>query len=82
MYVTQGSTEYEFILERAPLESLVIDGQVKTAYTITSESRIGEQKFLVATKSPSDQLMQNEVTVTNFDDRFYQNDKDIINNLI
>ena len=29
MYVTQGSTEYEFILERAPLEALVIDGQVK-----------------------------------------------------
>lgn len=82
MYVTQGSTEYEFILERAPLEALVIDGQVKTAYTITSESRMGEQKFLVATKSPSDQLMQNDVTVTNFDERFYQNDKDIINNLI
>lgn len=82
MYVIQGASDYEFILERAPMESLVIDGQVKTAYTITEESRIGEQRFLVASRAPSDDLMQNEVTVTNLDERFYQNDKDIINNLI
>jgi hypothetical protein len=47
MYVTQGADEYEFILQRTPAEPLVTIGQVKTAYSITTESRQNEQKFLV-----------------------------------
>ena len=81
MYVTQGASEYEFILQRTPAEPLVTVGQVKTAYSITTESRQNEQKFLVSTKRPNE-LLENELSLINFDDRFYRNDKDIINNVV
>ena len=81
MYVTQGADEYEFILQRTPAEPLITTGQVKTTYSITTESRKNEQKFLVSTKRPNE-LFENELSLINFDDRFYRNDKDILNNVV
>lgn len=79
--ITQGSDEYHFVLERPPMEALVLEGQVKTAYSITTDDRKDEQKFIIASKTPVD-IFENEVTAYNFDERYYRNDKDIENNLI
>lgn len=81
MKIVQGEDDYHFVLERPPIESLVITGQVKTVYSITTDTRQNEQKFLVSVKKPID-VFENEVSAINFDDRYYRNDKDIINNLI
>ena len=50
--VSQGVDEYTFKLARAPRESLVTEGEVKTLYTITSKSKEDSQKFLVTSKNP------------------------------
>lgn len=81
MKIAQGEDEYHFVLERPPIESLVTTGQVKTVYSVTTDDRQNEQKFLVSSKRPID-VFENEVNAINFDDRYYRNDKDIINNLI
>lgn len=79
--VSQGVDEYTFKLARAPRESLVTEGEVKTLYTITSKSKEDSQKFLVTSKNPKG-IFENEVTLSKFDERFYRNDKDIINGII
>lgn len=81
MRVTHGQSPYDFILERAPREALVVDGQLKSVYSITTQSKGESQRFLVMSKTPTE-LLENELTLTNLDDRFYRNDKDIINNII
>ena len=81
MKIAQGEDEYHFMLERPPYESLVTTGQVKTVYSITTDDRKDEQKYLVSSKKPID-IFENEITAVNFDPRFYRNDKDIVNNLI
>lgn len=79
--VSQGSDDYHFLLERPAVENFVIDGQVKTVYSVTTDQQLKAQRFIVSKKS-SQQIFENEITAYNFDDRFYRNDKDIINNLI
>ena len=81
MRVLQGQSPYDFILERAPREELVTEGQLKTVYSITTQSKGESQRFLVMSKTPTE-LLENELTLTNLDDRFYRNDKDIINDII
>lgn len=81
MKITQNVDEYSFKLERPPLENLVTTGQVKTMYSVTTDDRQDELKFLVAKKTPKD-IFENEVLAINFDERYYRNDKDILNNLI
>lgn len=76
-----GEDPYSFRLSRVPMENLITAGEVPTAYIISFAARAGEQKFLVASKKPID-VFENEVTAINWDDRYYRNDKDIINNLI
>lgn len=79
--VSQGASEYELILARPPLEALVTEGEVKTVYSITVDDRQDEELFLVSTKNRNG-VFENSVSATNLDERYYQNDKDIINNLI
>lgn len=79
--ISQGASEYELILARPPLEALVTEGEVKTVYSITLDDRQDEDLFLVSTKSRNG-VFENSVSATNLDERYYQNDKDIINNLI
>lgn len=79
--VKQGIDEYHFLLERPPVESFVIDGQVKTVYSVTTDQKLNAQRFIVSKKS-AQQIFENEITAYNFDERFYRNDKDIINHLI
>lgn len=80
--ISQGSDEYHFILSRPPMESLVTQGEVKTAYIITKSNEVTAQRFLVSSKKPLDEMFENELTLTNLDERFYRNDKDIINDRI
>ena len=79
--VTQGDDAYHFLLERPPSEPLIITGQVHTMYTLTISGEKTDQRFLVSTRTPKD-IFENEVVAVNFDERFYRNDKDIINHLI
>lgn len=79
--VSAGVDEFTFKLRYPPSESLVVDGQIKTAYSITTESESKDQRFLVVKKDPSD-VFENVVTLSNFDERFYRNDKDIIDGKI
>lgn len=81
MKISQVADEYSFKLERPPIESLVTIGQVKTVYSVTTDDRQNELRFLVAKKVPKD-IFENEVLAINFDERYYRNDKDILNNLI
>lgn len=81
MPITQGSDLFSYNLSRPPIEALVTTGEVKTAYTITTVSNSTNQRFLVSEKRPLD-IFENELTITNFDERFYRNDKDIINGII
>lgn len=79
--ISAGVDEFTFKLRYPPSEALVVDGQVKTAYSITTEATSKDQRFLVTKKDPSD-VFENVVTLSNFDERFYRNDKDIINGRI
>ncbi|PJG66770.1 host specificity factor TipJ family phage tail protein [Acinetobacter seifertii] len=79
--ISQGTSEYELILARPPLEALVTEGEVKTVYSITVDDRQDEELFLVSSKNRNG-VFENSLTATNLDERYYQNDKDIINNLI
>lgn len=79
--VSQGIDEYHFLLERPPVENFVLEGQVKTVYSVTTDQKLNAQRFIVSKKS-AQQIFENEITAYNFDERFYRNDKDIINHLI
>ncbi|MCH2020559.1 host specificity factor TipJ family phage tail protein [Acinetobacter pittii] len=79
--ISQGASEYDLVLARPPLEALVTEGEVKTVYSITVDDRQDEELFLVSTKNRNG-VFENSVSATNLDERYYQNDKDIINNLI
>ncbi|WP_127493063.1 host specificity factor TipJ family phage tail protein [Acinetobacter calcoaceticus] len=79
--VSQGASEYDLVLARPPLEALVTEGEVKTVYSITVDDRQDEELFLVSTKNRNG-VFENSVSATNLDERYYRNDKDIINNLI
>ena len=80
--ISQGYDEFHFVLSRPPIEKLVTQGEVKTAYIITKSNEVTAQRFLVSSKKPLDEMFENELTLTNLDERFYRNDKDIINDRI
>lgn len=79
--ITQGVDNYHFSLSRPPNESLVTQGEVKTVYSITTDDRQDDQLFLLTNKKTSG-IFEHEVTAINLDERYYQNDSDIKNNLI
>lgn len=79
--ITQGLDAYHFVLSRPPLEALLTDGEVKTVYSITADNRQNDQLFLLTEKAVNG-IFEHQVTAINFDARYYQNDTDIINNLV
>lgn len=79
--ITQGLDAFHFVLSRPPLEALVTDGEVKTVYSITADDRQNDQLFLLTEKAVNG-IFEHQVTAINFDARYYQNDTDIINNLV
>lgn len=79
--VTQGQTDFDFVLSRPPVEALVTEGEVKTVYSLSTDDRQDDDLFLITTKRRAG-VFENELTLVNLDDRYYQNDSDIKNNLI
>lgn len=79
--VTQGQSDFEFVLARPPVDGLVTQGEVKTVYSLSTDDRQNDDLFIVTTKSRSG-VFENELTLMNLDERYYQNDSDIKNNLI
>ncbi|MFA3238346.1 hypothetical protein KWD51_09615 [Acinetobacter baumannii] len=79
--VKQGQTDFEFVLARPPVEALVTEGEVKTVYSLSTDDRQNDDLFIVTSKSRSG-VFENELTLMNLDERYYQNDSDIKNNLI
>ncbi|MDV2440702.1 host specificity factor TipJ family phage tail protein [Acinetobacter gerneri] len=84
MRVTQGSDAFTLILERLPILPLItqFDGKVvSTTYSITLEQNKDSEAMLITEKSDAGQF-ESEITAINYDARYYDNDKDFINNLI
>ncbi|MGH2091916.1 host specificity factor TipJ family phage tail protein, partial [Acinetobacter baumannii] len=79
--VTQGQTDFDFVLSRPPVEALVTEGEVKTVYSLSTDDRQDDDLFLITTKRRAG-IFENELTLVNLDERYYQNDSDIKNNLI
>ncbi|MDM1324858.1 host specificity factor TipJ family phage tail protein [Acinetobacter pseudolwoffii] len=83
MLVTQGADEYSLVLERLPVLPLVVKHEYDeyAKYSITFSTEKDSEAFLITEKSHSGPF-ESEVTAINYDDRYYSNDKDHINNLI
>ncbi len=75
--------DYSVVLARLPSGEISsgYDVVVQATYEIASNANAGRDDYIVTEKSPSEG-MTNSITATNYDDRFYQNDKDFINGLI
>ncbi|WP_227524366.1 hypothetical protein, partial [Acinetobacter baumannii] len=72
---------FDFVLSRPPVEALVTEGEVKTVYSLSTDDRQDDDLFLITTKRRAG-VFENELTLVNLDERYYQNDSDIKNNLI
>lgn len=84
MLVTQGVDEWHLVLERLPILPLITstDGKVTaTNYSITLSNDLDSEAYLISEKSPS-ATFESEITAVNYDERYYSNDSDYINNLI
>ncbi|MDN8547460.1 host specificity factor TipJ family phage tail protein [Acinetobacter baumannii] len=84
MLVTQGVDEWHLVLERLPILPLITssDGKVTaTNYSITLSNELDSEAYLISEKSPS-ATFESEITAVNYDERYYSNDSDYINNLI
>ena len=75
--------DYSVVLARLPSGEISTgyDSVVQAVYQIVSETDAVRDAYLVSQKDPSDG-MTNKLLCTNYDDRYYQNDKDYINELI
>lgn len=75
--------DYSVKLARLPSGEISsgYDVVVQATYEIVSNANAGRDDYIVTEKSPSEG-MTNGITATNYDGRFYDNDKDFINGLI
>ncbi len=75
--------DYSVKLARLPSGEISngYDAVVQAVYQIVSNDDKDRDAYLVTEKSPSEG-MTNQLTCTNYDDRFYQNDSDYKNGLI
>lgn len=74
--------DYSVKLARLPSGEISgTDKAVQAVYQIVGETDDNRDAYLVAQKDPSDG-MTNKLICTNYDDRYYPNDKDYINGLI
>lgn len=75
--------DYSVVLARLPSGEISTgyDSVVQAVYQIVAETDAVRDAYLVSQKDPSDG-MTNKLLCTNYDDRYYQNDKDFINGLI
>lgn len=73
----------EVLLSRAPRLALVTDFQsaARTTFVIVANDSTRQDSFLVSEKEPVDNFTC-KVTAVNYDERYWQNDKDFINGVV
>lgn len=71
------------VLSRAPRLALVVDFEsaARTTFVIVANDSTRQDAFLVSEKEPVDN-MTCKITAVNYDERYWQNDKDFINGII
>jgi len=81
--ITAGSAANKVVLADAPALPLVIDDDsyAKTTYVIVGSDEVRQTAFLTAEKSPSERFVSS-IKAINYDDRYYANDKDLINEVV
>lgn len=81
--VTKGIQANEVILSRLPRLPLVIDPNkyAPTTYEIVKNSSVRVKEFLIEERNPKSGFVSS-LTCVNYDDRYYANDKDLIDGLI
>ena len=72
-----GDNEYEIILTRAPVESLITDDEMlsKTKYLLVKANTEESEAFLLSEMEPGDDR-RNTLRCVNYDERYYENDHD------
>lgn len=75
--VVAGEDKYHVVIQRMPLKPLAISyrNQVRTVFTIVPNDHAKQLAYLVVERAPAD-VNTNKVTLVNYDNRYYQNDKD------
>lgn len=81
--VAPGPDSYSMLLSRAPLLPLAVtsDLYARTTYILVGNNDRHKRAFLVTEKTPKDNFTST-IRGGNYDDRFYEHDKDFINGLI
>lgn len=81
--ITAGSNEYDVVLAIAPSEQLVYgaDKYAKTTYLIVANDDAREKAFIVQEKTPQSSFTS-KLKCVNYDNRYYDNDKDYENGVI
>jgi hypothetical protein len=81
--ITTGGSANTVILAEAPALPLVTDpeGYAKTTYIIVGDSQSTQQAFLVQEKTPANKFTST-VSAINYEDNYYTNDFDFINEVI
>jgi len=82
--VTQGGTPYRVMLSQAPKAPLALDNDLYARATfaiVGSEAKRKTLPFILTEKNPQSNFTL-ELTAINYDDRYYQNDKDFIDNIV
>ena len=77
--VTQGESEYEVLLARAPTSLIVLEyeGNISAStYLVTTDTHSKRDLFLITEKSGGG--AESSITAINYTDQYYLNDKDYI----
>ncbi len=81
--ITAGADAYKVVLGTAPSEALVYgaDKYASTTYLIVANDDVREKAFLLQEKTEQSNFIS-KIKCVNYDDRYYQNDKDYENEII
>lgn len=77
--VTQGTSEYEVLLARAPTSLIVLEyeGNISAStYLVTTDTHSKRDLFLITEKSGGG--AESSITAINYTDQYYLNDKDYV----
>ena len=81
--ISPGVDEYNIVLDGFTNKPLAVDPQFysRSVYEIVENSSFGQRAYLVDEKSPKESFLTT-LKCVNYDDRYYQNDKDYVNGII
>jgi hypothetical protein len=81
--ISKTSYQNKVLLAHAPALDLVLgyNSFARTTFLVTSNTDNRKTAFILTEKSPKG-VMTSELKAINYDARYYQNDKDLINSVI